>query len=152
LDGGADLGESPVTIQANGTGVATLSPSFSTAGTHAITARYLGDAAFAPSTSTPPVGIEVTAPGAPAGTSTTLRVSDTDVAVGQPVTFEATVTSGQGTPVGTVRFLDGGSLLGAVAVSPAQGTVTLTVLLSPGAHTITAVYLGGGNFQPSTSA
>jgi len=61
------------------------------------------------------------------------------------------VTSGSGTPTGTVTFKDGATVLATV---PLLGNVAAftTSSLTPGAHTITASYGGGGGFAPSTAA
>src|SRR5262249_33542595 len=70
---------------------------------------------------------------------------------GQAVTFTATVTSGSGTPTGTVTFNDGGSVIGTGTLSGGAATFT-TSTLTQGTHTITAGYAGGPGFAPSTSA
>ena len=70
---------------------------------------------------------------------------------GQSVSFTATVTSGSGTPSGTVQFKDGVTNLGApVTLIAGQATFTTTTL-STGAHSITAVYSGDSSFATSTS-
>jgi hypothetical protein len=71
---------------------------------------------------------------------------------GQAVTFTATVTAsitGSVTPTGTVNFMDGGTLLGTGTLSSGQAGFT-TSALSVGTHSITAVYSGDTNFNPST--
>jgi hypothetical protein len=71
-------------------------------------------------------------------------------AFGQSVTFTATVTSGGGTPTGTVQFKDGGTNLGS-PVSLTSGIATLiTTTLSVGSHAITATYSGDTNYAAST--
>ncbi len=71
---------------------------------------------------------------------------------GQGVTFTATVTSGAGTPSGTVQFKDNGSNLGSAAVLAAGVAQLTTSALASGTHTITAEYSGDGNFISSTGA
>jgi hypothetical protein len=84
-------------------------------------------------------------------TTTTLTSSPNPSTVGQPVTFTATVTSGSGTPTGTVLFKDGGVVIGSGTL--AGGIVTFTTSsLSLGTHTITATFAGSANFTASTSA
>src|SRR5207248_959303 len=72
---------------------------------------------------------------------------------GQSVGLTATVTAtapGAGTPSGTVKFKDGGSNLGAaVPLTAVLATATVTTL-TPGPHTITAVYSGDSGFNPAT--
>jgi len=71
-------------------------------------------------------------------------------AVGESVTFTATVTSSQGTPTGTVSFLDGTTHLGTETLS--SGTASLTTsTLAAGAHSITAAYSGDSTFNINTS-
>ena len=85
---------------------------------------------------------------------------DPNSTAGQPVTFTATVYGGYGaTPTGWVQFYDGTALLGTAwvtAVSLEPDNVQMeaaftTADLTPGSHTITAVYLGDSVFAGSTS-
>ena len=65
------------------------------------------------------------------------------------MTFTATVTAvapGSGTPTGTVTFMDGATTLGTATLNGRRGTFT-TSTLAVGAHSITAVYGGDGNFN-----
>jgi hypothetical protein len=88
--------------------------------------------------------------GTPAATTTVLATTG-PAAFGQPVTLTATVASDHGNADGgTVTFLDGGAALATVAVG-GTGVAGFTAVLGPGAHRITAVYSGDGNFQGSTS-
>ncbi|QWG17379.1 IPT/TIG domain-containing protein [Bradyrhizobium sediminis] len=84
-------------------------------------------------------------------TSTTLTSSLNPATVGQAVTFTAAVSSGSGTPTGSVTFMDGTTNIGSAALS--AGTASLTVsTLTVGVHSITVVYAGNANFASSTSA
>jgi co-chaperonin GroES (HSP10) len=66
---------------------------------------------------------------------------------GQSVTFTATVSSGSGTPTGTVQFKDGGTNLGS-AQALTNGTAQLTTsALASGSHVITADYSGDAVFE-----
>ena len=66
-------------------------------------------------------------------------------------TFTATVTSGAGTPTGSVVFKDNGQPLLAMPLSPA-GTVTWTVMnVSLGPHDWEAIYTGTGAYSSSAS-
>lgn len=146
--GGVLLGTSPVTPLSIGVfTIDTLS-----VGTHALYAKYTGDANFDPSTSGPESHTVN-----PAATTTTLVSGAPNPSVyGQNVTFTASVAGAYGgTPTGTVEFYDG-------AVIPANliGTGTLsgglttfnTSTLAVGSHSITAVYLTDGSFAGSTSS
>src|SRR5262245_32552045 len=143
-DGNVTLGRGEV--QADGT--ATFTTSFATAGGHAITASYSGDANFAASAQA--LTEQVNAPTA-ATTTTALRASAPTAVFGQAETLTATVTSPAGVPTGTVTFLDGKTVLGTAQVN-AAGQATLPVSLGVGDHALTASFAGTGNFGNSTSA
>ena len=141
-DGVTNLG-SPVTMSG---GVAALSTSALTQGSHAITGVYGGDANNA--TSTSPVVTQVVN-AAPAGATTTaLASSQNPSTLGQSVTFTATVSGAS--PTGSVQFFNGASSLGTGAVSGGVATLA-TSALSQGTHSITANYGGDANNAASTS-
>ena len=159
------------TVALNGLGVASLATSALAAGSHSITAQYVGDANFNGNTSAV-LSQTVNA----AITSTSLTSSLSPSVFGQAVTFAATVTGGTGTPTGNVSFKDGVTTIGTVALSgsgaasfsiaalarivfaqpkaiSASGSASLaTSTLAPGSHSITAQYAGDANFNGSTSA
>jgi Bacterial Ig-like domain (group 3)/Galactose oxidase, central domain len=94
-----------------------------------------------------------------ANTTTTLNLltGTNPSTYGDSLTFRATVAhatpGGAGTPAGNVEFYDGATLISTVALSGSTAdliTSTLSVTGSP--HSITARYLGDGNFNNSTSA
>ncbi len=73
---------------------------------------------------------------------------------GTPVTFTATVVvilPGVGTPTGNVEFSDGGVNLGTGSLGVGGQATLTTTLLSTGAHTISATYVGDANFDGSTA-
>ena len=72
------------------------------------------------------------------------------VLVQNGITLTATVTSGAGTPTGTVTFLDGATPLGTGTLSGGVATFT-TSSLAVGSHSITAAYGGDANFLAATS-
>ncbi|MEU8925634.1 Ig-like domain-containing protein [Kitasatospora sp. NPDC048545] len=88
----------------------------------------------------------------PQTTTTTSASSANPSVYGQPVTFTATVA-----PVpdgGTVSFrVDGSPLGGPVPVDTTTGQATSAAIatLSPGPHTVDAVYGGNGDFASSTA-
>jgi hypothetical protein len=122
-----------------------LTTSFAAAGTYSITAQYNGDANNSGSTS------GALSEKIIASTTTTLTSSLNPSAVGQAVTFAATVTSSKGTPPNgeVITFYNGTSVLGTVALT--SGTAAITTSLPAGACTITASYPGDPNFAASTS-
>ena len=127
-------------------GTASLSTGQLAAGGHTLTASYGGDANYAGSAA---AAVSLTVSGGAAATTTSLAVSPLSPAVGQNVTLTATVSPPAAT--GNVTFQDGGTTLGTAGLS-AGTAVFHTPSLSAGAHTLTAVYLGDGNFASSTAA
>jgi hypothetical protein len=89
--------------------------------------------------------------GAPRVTTTTLTTDVNPAVNGQPVTLTATVTASLGTPVGSVTFFDGTTILGVVAVDP-NGQAVLVVPLNAGVHSLSASFAGIAPFTASTSA
>ncbi len=94
-------------------------------------------------------------------TSTALAVSSATPAINASVTYTATVTpahAGAAEPSGSVKFLDGGTPIGACASQPltaGASAATATCTLSypaAGVHSITGTYLADSNFTGSSSA
>jgi len=150
----------PVTVLSDGVpagsgslsgGIANVTVSSFTAGSHSITAKYSGDTNFSAAffgTLTQTVN-----PAALKQTQTTLTSSLNPSIVGQPVNLTATVSgSGPGTPTGTVVFLDGPTtIVSGVALSGGMATYQ-DASLTAGTHSLTAVYSGDANYSASTSA
>jgi hypothetical protein len=93
-------------------------------------------------------------------TTTLLAVSSTTPPAGASVTYTATVTpnhAGATEPSGSVEFLDGAVPIGQcseqlLAQSASSSTATCSLSYPvPGAHSITATYLGDGNFASSSA-
>jgi len=142
---GATLLAAGVALNAPGTTAkATFTTSSLTVGLHTITASYSGDTSHFPSTSTdnsakPLIQTVLEA------TAVALTSSLNPSAVGQNVTFTATVTiSGGGgvVPDGTVVFTDGATTLGSVPINASGVATYSTSTLSPGLHSIIATYGG----------
>ena len=75
-----------------------------------------------------------------------LQASASTVLAQNPLSFIATISSGYGSPTGTVTFMDGNSQLGSAPV--ANGSAVLTTnSLAFGPHTVTAQYSGDTNFN-----
>ena len=147
MDGSSDIPTcGSVTLGTNGQATCTTA-SLSVA-THGVTATYSGDGSFLGSASATDSDIVNKA-----STSTQLGTSGPTVTSGQPLTITATVTAtapGAGTPTGTVRFLDGSTLLGTGALN-GSGVATLTTsALTIGKHTLTVSYLGDPSFLSSS--
>ncbi len=87
-----------------------------------------------------------------APTTTVITSSTPTSTVNEAVTFTAVITASNGTPAGSVTFMDGGSNLRTSTLNT-SGQATLTVsTLSVGTHSITAQYSGNASFAASTSA
>jgi len=151
-DNGSNLG-SPQTL--NGSGVATLTTSSLSGGSHTITAVYGGQGAFQTSTGTLSGGQTVNK----ASTTTTLISSQNPSVYGQSVTFTATITAPSSAtavanPAGTVDFFDGNTKIDTETVSTSNGVTSATFTtgaLSVGSHTITATYNGDTNYSSSSA-
>jgi hypothetical protein len=135
----------PLTFQ-----TATLEP-----GSHSVYAAYSGDTLHSAGNSNT-VTHAVTAD----TTAVALATTATNVSVGQPVTFTATVTpssldpSAKG-PAGTVEFFDGSTSLGVITLSSSSPytAVLTTSSLTSGSHSISATYTSSdGEFTGSSSS
>ncbi len=83
---------------------------------------------------------------------TTITVSaSASPSFGAPVTFTASVTSGAGTPDGTVLFLADLVSLGSGTLDGSGNATFVTSTLVVGVHSIVAVYVGNLNFATSAS-
>ncbi len=152
FDGGVAISGCGAATLSNA-GIVTCPVTYTSAGSHTITAVFGGGGNFATSTSS-----ALTQKVNQAGTTTTLSSSANPSVVGQPITFTATVSvaaPGSGTPTGSVAFFDGGVAIsgcGAATLSNAGIATCPVTYTSAGSHTITAVFGGGGNFATSTSS
>ncbi|HXE32047.1 MAG TPA: Ig-like domain repeat protein [Terriglobales bacterium] len=90
----------------------------------------------------------------PSATQTSLTASAGSITHGQPVTFQASVTSGGATPTGSVEILDGGGpralVLGTATLQAGEATITLSNLPG-GTDSIAARFAGTRAFDPSAS-
>jgi len=146
MDGSTALGSATLS-----SGKANFKTTSLVVGSQAITAVYGGDGNFITSTSA-----ALTQTVQKDATATKLTSSVNPSVFGQSVTFTATVQAaspGSGTPSGTVTFYDGSTAIGTGTLGLGNpDTATFTkASLTVGAHAITAVYGGDGNFSTSTS-
>lgn len=147
LDDGTPIGD-PVTIDADGR--AQTSTTRLAVGDHEITVAYAGDTEFAPSVSDPQI-LTVN----PGDVSVGLHSPYNPTVVGEEAIFEVTVeatTAGSVMPSGSVQFHQGSDPFGAPVQLDDRGRATLVSdALDPGAHRISAHYLGDTNFRAATS-
>ena len=134
-------------IDANG--VAVYGATFSTSGTHLVSAVYGANASFVSSTS--PV-VNVTVTGNPSGNASGTSLSAvSNPQVARSFILTATVTSRGGNPDGNVIFLDGDSRLGTVVLDETGSATYQSSSLVPGVHYISAFYPGKKTLAPSVS-
>lgn len=150
LDGAATIagcGAVPLAGVGN-TKTATCATAALSVGSHSVSAVYAGDRGNPGGTSAPVTEVITPRP----ATSTALGSSlNPSANLGPAPTLTATVTGAS--PTGTVLFKDGATTIGGCAAKPVSGgSATCTVYsLTPGAHSITAVYSGDINNAGSTS-
>ena len=117
-----------------------------------ITAVYSGDANF--NTFTTAI-YALTVNATATSVSTPTSSAGANYTYGTTTNYTAVVSPHPGAPAftGTVQFFDGGIAIGAPVVPNAStGSVTsAAILLTAGAHTITAQFAGDGNYLPSAS-
>ncbi|HEY3052251.1 MAG TPA: Ig-like domain-containing protein [Thermoanaerobaculia bacterium] len=141
-DGATALG----TISVSSSGRAAFTTSALSAGTHALKAVFTGASGYEPSAS-PTLSQVIT----PSPVTVTILSSFPNPAfVGQPITFIAIVTAGALIPSGNVQFMNGTQVIATVPLD-ASGRAGIRTALPAGTHSITASYLGGSGFLPSTS-
>jgi sugar lactone lactonase YvrE len=141
-------GSSPLQTVSLTNGVATISPTALTVGTHSLTAKFNGSTNYDVSTSSA-FNQEVQT----TSSNVALQPSANNVLAGKSVTLTATVTAtGVVKPTGSVKFMDGASTLNTVSIN-GQGVATIAVsTLAVGSHNITATYIGDTNYTGATSA
>jgi hypothetical protein len=137
-------GTTVLAIVALSGGTASYTTSSLAAGSHAITASYLGDTLFQISSGTFKQIVNKNP------SSAAVVPSLNPSTYGQAVTFTATVSGGAGTATGTVTFKSGTALLGTASLSGGTASIT-TSTLGAGTHSITAVYSGDSTYLGSTS-
>lgn len=134
-----------VTIQsiALSNGVASLTTSALTGGSHTITAAYNGDTNFNGSVSSP-VSVTIGTPSTQVG----LVAFPTSITFGQKVDLTANVVPN--TATGTITFRDNGNILGTAQLNAGTAAFS-TTQLAVGSHQITAAYGGDSTFASNTS-
>src|SRR2546427_556899 len=153
-DGSTPIGSSRLST-GGGVSPASFSIYSLAGGSHTITASYTSDGNFNLSSGT----LTQTVSKADTTTAHTSAVNPTRF--GQSTTFTATVsvvspgTTAVAPPTGTVTFYDGSTSIGTGTLRTTGGVTTATFStygLGVGNHSITAGYVGDGNFNISSSA
>ena len=135
-------------VGTSGTSLGSTAPS--APGTYTVVAAFPGDNDYRPGVS-PLVVFTINQ----ASAKIALTSTGGSAIYGQAVTFVAAVAANvgaAGSPTGTVTFLDGGSPLETVALNGSGNATLSTSSLSPGSHSITAVYNGSAFFVTASSA
>ncbi len=140
FDGTTDIGAATIAA-----GRAVLTTGTLAAGTHSLSATYLGDSTFAPSASA-----ILNQAVSSLATVTTAVAAPARTVAGQVVTTTATVTAAAGTPTGAVTFRDGTTVLGTVPLTNGQASLS-TSTLGVGVHTIGVTYAGDGSYASSVA-
>lgn len=149
-------GGNPISACGGGSGSAltgssaTCLQTYTSVGSHSITAKYLGDANFNPS----PLSSATTQIVNQASTSTSLSITGSPVTYDNEhtVVFTSAVSAASGTPTGTVAIKQAGATLCSITLPATTCSSDSTALnASPSAYSITAVYSGDSNFLTSTS-
>ena len=132
-------------------GVATVSDSALTAGTHTVTASYSGDGDFCAGSNSLSGGQTVNTSIA---TTTAVSSSQSPSTFGQSVIFTATVTPISGTfdNGGWVQFAVDGTSFGNLVLLHGGAATISDSALTAGTHTITAGYSGDSSFSASSGA
>lgn len=141
---GSPLGSAVV----DGLGVASLTTDLLGVGTHTVTATYTGDVNVTGASASVAQSV------AAASTTTVITSSSNPSVVGQPVTFDVSVTP-SGTPVaatGTVEVFDGATLVASAALDATGSASVVVADLTVGSHSVTAHYLGTSSFDASVSS
>jgi len=143
MDGANTLGSAVLV-----SGSASYSAAALAVGSHSITARYSGDSNFvAVNSAAQTVTINLITP------TVTLTATPTTAQIGIAIALGATVTGTGTSPTGTVKFLDGTTVLNTFTLTGTSGIASYSAAsLAVGTHSITAVYSGDANFASVTSA
>jgi Bacterial Ig-like domain (group 3)/NHL repeat len=150
FDGVTNIGGGTLANLNNATGVYTITTATLTAGNHNLTAQYPGNTNFFANIS--PVYVHTVNK---ANTTTALISSAGTITVGNSIVFTATVAPvapAIETPSGSVEFYAGATLLGTAPLNGSAVASFSTNIISTGAYSITARYLGNSNYNISTSS
>ena len=146
IDIRVDGANTPVTVLTpDASGKAAYATPTLSAGEHGIEADFAGDSIHA-------AGSAIVFQNVVKGYATTTQLGSSlnPANIAQAVTFTAAVSSANGSPAGTVSFLDGTTTLATEPISGGMASFT-TSMLSAGTHAIQAVYNANGAFASSVA-
>jgi hypothetical protein len=144
-DGGTVL----ATLTPNASGVATFTTSTLALGSHPIQASYAANTTHNAASA----GLTQYIVSGSIATTVTLSSSENPAALGDTVTFTATVGSAAGTPTGSVQFAEGATVYATVPLVAGYGSAQWsTSTLSLGQHVITATLIPTGLYSGSVGS
>ena len=136
--------QAPIATDANGN--ATYTTAALAPGTYAVSAAFASTGSLLGSSTSLTETVTAIA------TATSLTSSSPTLDQFQTLTLSAALTfSGTGAPSGTVTFLDGATVVGAVPIQAGRATLSLNNL-APGTHLLTAAYSGDVDYVSSASS
>jgi Bacterial Ig-like domain (group 3) len=139
-------GSTPLGTVTLSAGVASLSISSLPAGSDTLTATYGGATYYLSGHSAAVVEVVNEA------TTTALTVTPNSPVYGSTVTLTAKVKASiSGAPTGSVKFLNGATVLGSATLNSSDVALMTTKALSAGSNSITAIYSGDTTYLTSTS-
>ncbi len=132
------------TLNAAGNAVVVILGTALEPGSHSLSVTYSGDATHATSSTT----VTLVVNKAPSTTAAT--ANPTHVTVGEDTSnITVAVTSGGGTPTGTVQAYVGGTLVDSGSLASGSATLTVGPFATVGAKTVTVRYLGDAHVEAS---
>ena len=150
LDGGNTLsGCANLTLSASG--AASCTTNTLALGSHTVTVQYSGDTAYDSATS---AAFTQTVSAPPKVDATfSFNASPNPSRAGQSVALQVSLSGSNGTPSGTVTFLDGTNAIAAcTSLTLASAAASCTASFNTGTHSITVQYSGDRGYNASTSS
>jgi pectin methylesterase-like acyl-CoA thioesterase len=129
-------------------GEASFTSSSLTAGTHTLSWTYGGDSNFAGSTA---ATYTLTITGTSSTTTTAFTAAPAPITYGQAAAVSVTVSSGGGTPAGTVALTLNGTTTVDASLSGGVASFNLTGLTA-GIYSLSASFLGSSSYAPSSAS
>ncbi len=148
-----DMNSTAAGIVTLSNGIAAFSYSgFNTAGVHAITATYNGDATYQSSSASS--SVTVASPAHSVTPTVQLTVTPNAIFIGTPIAIAVAVTvTGTGsTPTGTVSYTIDGVPASTGTLISAKTSLTYPGFSAAGTHSVLATYSGDGTYVPASAS